>query len=407
MLTLTSMSEFSVAPVIVLILMLCAFAVGTSEFIIVGVLPEVATDLAVTLPTAGLLVTAYAIAVAVGGPILTVFAGRLPRRGLLIGLMALATAAALLSATSHSYPLLMSARILSALAQGLFLSVASQVAIASVPEGRQTAAIAKVVNGIALSTVLGVPVGTLIGQAYGWRSSFLLVAGLTLVGLLGVLIFCPRVEHEPEPGVRASLHAFTKRTILIGLSTTVLAMTGMITAFTYVSPTLTEVTGFSPTWVTGILLVYGIGTIVGSSLAGRVRPERITRVLPFSIGLLALVLLAHGLLMQDKWTSAISLFLLGASAFMTGPLLHTYLMGQAGAASGLVASVNISAFNVAAGLGPLIGGAVITGGWGLDLIGLVAAVPTTLGVVAALTLARAHRGSTQAAPAAELTPALG
>jgi DHA1 family inner membrane transport protein len=257
-----------------------------------------------------------------------------------------------------------------------------------------------VVNGIALSTVLGVPIGTLIGQSYGWRASFLLVAALTLIGLLGVLVACPKVEHEPEPSVRAGLHAFGKRTILLGLATTVLAFTGMITAFTYVSPTLTEVTGFAPTWVTGVLLVYGLGTIAGSAAAGRVRPERITRVLPFSIGLLAIVLLAHGLLMQGKVTSAISLFLLGASGFMTGPLLHTYLMGQAGPASGLVASVNISALNVAASFGPLLGGAVISGGWGLDVIGLVAAGPAVLGVLAALTLAATNRRAAAAPVAA-------
>ncbi|RZQ62194.1 MFS transporter [Amycolatopsis suaedae] len=368
-------------------LMLCAFAVATSEFIIIGVMPEVAGDLGVSLPTAGLLVTAYAVAVAVGGPVLTVVARNLPRRPLLVGLMALATGAAVLSALAQTYPLLMGARILGALAQGLFLSVASQVAIASVPEEKQTAAIAKVVNGIALSTVLGVPIGTLIGQANGWRASFVLVAALGLIGLIGVLVFCPKVDHEPEPTVRESISAFRKPAILLGLATTVLSFTGMITAFTYVSPTLREVTGFAPGWVTGVLLIYGLGTMAGSWIAGRVPPNRIARVLPFTITALGTVLLLHGLLMQTKVTSVLSLFLLGTSAFATGPLLHTFLMGQAGPASGLVASVNISAFNAAAALGPILGGAVITGGLGLGSVGLFAAVPTVVGIGVALVIA--------------------
>ncbi|RZS45115.1 MFS transporter [Herbihabitans rhizosphaerae] len=243
--------------------MLCAFAIGTSEFIIVGVLPEVAADLSVDLPTAGLLVTAYAFMIAVGGPVLTVLAGRLPRRGLLIGLMALCTGAAALSAVASNYPMLMIARVL-------------------------------------------------------------------------------------------------------GLLTTIFAFTGMIAAFTYVSPTLREVTGFSSGWVTGVLLVYGLGTVVGSTLAGKVRPESISRVLPIPLAVLGGGLLLQGFLMHAKGTSLIALFLLGASAFTVGPLVHTYLMDRAGPAAGFVASVNISAFNVAAALGPLLGGAVISGGLGLD-----------------------------------------
>ncbi|SDM83962.1 MFS transporter [Allokutzneria albata] len=392
---------------IALVLMLCAFSVGTSEFVIVGVLPEVAADLSVSLPVAGMLVTAYAVAVALGGPVLTVLTGRLPRRPLLIAVMALGTVAAVLSALAADYTLLMGARMLAALAQGLFLSVASQVAIASVPPERQTAAVAKVVNGIALSTVLGVPVGTLVGQAYGWRASFVLVTALTVIGLIGVLVACPRVAHEPEPSVRESMFAFAKPTVLLGLLTTVLTFTGMITAFTYVTPTLREVTGLSPGWVTAILLVYGLGTVVGSNLAGRVQPAAIPRVLPIPIAVLTVLLVAQGFLMHNAVTAVLALFLLGASAFATGPLLHTWLMGQAGRAAGLVASVNISAFNVAAAFGPLLGGAVIGGGLGLDLVPGVAAAPALAGAAVALvisSLVRSSRPARHRAPAAIGSP---
>ncbi|WP_433270053.1 MFS transporter [Actinosynnema sp. CS-041913] len=385
---------------IALVLMLCAFAVGTSEFIVVGVLPEVAADLDVALPTAGLLVTAYAVSVAIGGPVLTVLTGRLPRRSLLIAVMALALVATAACALAGDYTTLMAARMVAALAQGLFFAVASQVAVAAVPPEKQTAAIAKVVNGVALSTILGIPIGTLIGQNYGWRASFALVAALTLVGLVGVVLGAPKVEHEPDAGVRASLFAFGKSTVLLGLLTTILSFTGMITAFTYVAPALRDVTGFSPAWVTGVLLIYGLGTMVGSTIAGRVPPGAIAKVLPIPLAALTVLLLAQGFLLETRVTAVVALFVLGASAFASGPLLHTFLMGQAGSAAGLVASVNISAFNVAAALGPMIGGAVITSGLGLQWIAAVGAVPTILGVLVALVIGRlVRRGAAPAEPA--------
>lgn len=393
------MSHFSVVAVIAFILMLSAFAVGTSEFIIVGVLPEVAADLGVDVPTAGLLVTAYAVSVAVGGPVLTVFTGRIARRTLLISVMALAFVASVASALADDYALLMVARMVAALAQGLFFAVASQIAIAAVPPEKQTAAIAKVVNGVALSTILGIPLGTLIGQNYGWRASFALVAALTAIGFAGVVLGTPKVAHQPDPGVRASLFAFRRRTVLLGLATTVLSFTGLITAFTYVAPALREVTGFEPGWVTGVLLVYGVGTLVGSTLAGRVPVHGIARVLPIPLGVLGVMLLAHGPMLGSEVGAVVSVFVLGASAFTAGPLVHTYLMGQAGAAAGLVASVNISAFNVAAALGPVLGGAVLTGGLGLQWVGTVGGVSTVLGLAVALVL-----GKVTARPAAP-TPA--
>lgn len=393
------MSHFSVVVVIAFILMLSAFAVGTSEFIIVGVLPEVAADLGVDVPTAGLLVTAYAISVALGGPVLTVLTGRIARRKLLISVMALALVASLGSALADDYTLLMVARMVAALAQGLFFAVASQIAIAAVPPEKQTAAIAKVVNGVALSTILGIPLGTLIGQNYGWRASFVLVSALTAIGLVGVVLGTPKVAHEPEPGVRASLFAFGRRTVLLGLATTILSFTGLITAFTYVAPALREVSGFEPGWVTGVLLVYGLGTLVGSTLAGKVAPDRIARVLPIPLAVLGVMLLAQGLMLESKVAAVVSVFVLGASAFTAGPLIHTYLMGQAGSAAGLVASVNISAFNVAAALGPMLGGVVLTSGLGLRWVGTVGGLSTVLGVAVALVV-----GKVTARPATSTAP---
>ncbi len=192
---------------IVYVLFVCSFAVATAEFVLVGLLPQVATDLDVSVAAAGQLVTAYMIVVTVGGPVATVLTRRLPRRELLAGTMALATVSAVASAMATSYPMLLSARLGSALAQALFMAVASQVAMASVPPERQTVAVARLFGGFALATVLGLPLGSLIGEAYGWPVTFVAVAGMAALGLLGVLVFCPRI---PTPPPAASATAWVR-----------------------------------------------------------------------------------------------------------------------------------------------------------------------------------------------------
>ena len=185
---------------LIVVLMLCSFAVATAEFVLVGLLPEIAADLTVSVPAAGQLVTVYMLVVTVGGPVATVLTRRLPRRSLLAATMALATAAAALSAAAGSYGVLLVARFGSAVAQALFMAVASQVAMAAAaPAERQTAAVARVFAGFALATVIGLPVGSLVGQAYGWHAAFVLVAVLAGTGLVGVLVFCPRI---PAAGTR-------------------------------------------------------------------------------------------------------------------------------------------------------------------------------------------------------------
>jgi DHA1 family inner membrane transport protein len=182
--------------VVIVVLMLCSFAVATAEFVLVGLLPEIATDLAVSVPAAGQLVTVYMLVVTVGGPVATVLTRRLPRRSLLAATMALATAAAAGSAAAGSYGVLLVARLGSAVAQALFMAVASQVAMAAAAPARQTAAVARVFAGFALATVIGLPVGSLVGQAYGWHATFVLVAALAGTGLVGVLVFCPRIPAD-------------------------------------------------------------------------------------------------------------------------------------------------------------------------------------------------------------------
>ncbi|MEG3635068.1 MFS transporter [Micromonospora palythoicola] len=374
---------------IIYVLFVCSFAVATAEFVLVGLLPQVATDLDVSVATAGQLVTAYMIVVTVGGPVATVLTRRLPRRELLAGTMALATVSAVASAMATSYAMLLSARLGSALAQALFMAVASQVAMASVPPERQTVAVARLFGGFALATVLGLPLGSLIGEAYGWPVTFVAVAGLATLGLLGVLVFCPRVPTPPPAGVRDSIGALLRPGIYVGLGVTLLALTGFVAAFTYVAPMLRTVTDLSPGWVSVGLVGYGLGTIAGNLLAGRVRPEAIARRLPLAVGALAAILLVQPLLLPVAPLALTGLALLGAAAFLVVPLVQTWLMGQVDAATtGLVAAVNISVAGAAGALGAALGGSVLAVGLGPAWIGPVAAVCVLAATIVATRLTR-------------------
>lgn len=383
---------------IIFVLMLCAFAVATVEFLLVGLLPEIALEMHVSLPRAGSLVTVYMLVVMVGGPSAVLLTRRMRRRPLLALTMTLAAASAGSSALAGTYGLLMASRIGSALAQALFMAVASQVAIAAVPRERQTAAIAKVFNGFALATVIGLPVGTIVGHAWGWRAPFLLVGAIATLGVAGVLLFCPAVSHVTTEDVNASIRRVARRGVVLGLLTTLFAFTGFVAAFTYVVPALREVAGVSARFVGPALLVYGMGTVIGNVVAGRVQPPSIARVLPVPVVALGATLLLHYLLMRNPATAVVGLFLMGVSAFMVAPLVQTWVMTEAGPdAAGLAAAVNISVFGAAAALGAAMGGAVIEAGLGMQLIGPTAAVP----LVAAAGIALALRTTS---PARQVAP---
>ena len=375
---------------LIVVLMLCSFAVATAEFVLVGLLPEIAADLTVSVSAAGQLVTVYMLVVTVGGPVATVLTRRLPRRSLLAATMALATAAAALSAAAGSYGVLLVARLGSAVAQALFMAVASQVAMAAAAPARQTAAVARVFAGFALATVIGLPVGSLVGQAYGWHAAFVLVAALAGAGLVGVLVFCPRIPADgAADGLGGVARLVANRAVLTGLAVTLLTLTGFVAVFTYVAPMLSTVAGFSPGWVSVALVGYGLGTVAGNVLAGRVPPAAVPRVLPVPLAVLAVVLLGQGVLLRNQATALVGLVVLGVATFVVVPLLQTWLMTQVGqAAAGLVAAVNISVAGVAGALGAGLGGAVLAVGLGLVAIGPIAAVPVLGGLGAAFALRR-------------------
>ncbi len=380
---------------LILVLMLCSFAVATAEFVVVGLLPQIAAELTVPLPAAGQLVTAYMLVVTVGGPAATILTRRLPRRALLAATMVLATGAAVGSVFAHSYAALLVARLGSAVAQALFMAVASQVAMAAAPAERQTAAVARVFAGFALATVLGLPLGTLVGAAYGWHATFVLVAALSGAGLVGVLVLCPRIPTAVDGGLGRSIRPLLDRRVLSGLLVTLLLLTGFVAVFTYVAPMLRDVSGFSPGWVTVALIGYGLGTIAGNAVAGRVPKAAIGRFLPVPVGAVAVILLALGGLLHSRPQALIGLFLLGGATFLVVPLAQTWLMDRVGPeAAGVIASVNISVAGVAGALGAGLGGAVLAVGLGLTWISPIAAVPALAATVAAIGLRNGHSAHT-------------
>ncbi|WP_189081777.1 MFS transporter [Mangrovihabitans endophyticus] len=376
---------------IVAVLMVCSFAVATAEFVLVGLLPQIAADVGVPVGVAGQLVTVYMLVGAVGGPVAAVVTRRVPRRGLLAATMALAVVSALWCAVAGSYGALMAARAGSALAQALFMAVASQVLMAAVPERRRTAAVARLFGGFALATVAGLPLGALVGAAYGWRVTFVAVAALAGAGLVGVWVAVPRLPVGDPGGLASSVRAVLGGPMLAGLAVTLLALTGFVAVFTYVVPVLRAVAGFGPGWVGAALAGYGVGTVAGNLIAGRVAPARIGRWLPAAVAALAVVLLVQDVVLRSPLALA-GPVLMGGAAFVVVPLVQTWLMGRAGpAAAGLAAAVNVSVAGAAGALGAALGGVVLSVGWGPLWLAPVAAVPAGCAVVAALLVAASDR----------------
>ena len=262
-------------PLALLALTLSAFAIGTTEFVIVGLIPTIAGDLGVDLPSAGLLVSLYALSVAIGAPLLTALTGRVPRKLLLVGLMALFTAGNLVAWQAPSYEALIVARILTGLAHGVFFSVGSIIATSLVPKEKAASAIASMFSGMTVAFVTGIPLGTFIGQHFGWRTTFLVVSAFGLVALLGSLLFVPRnIRHTPPAPLLRQARVLLQPRLLLVYAMTAVGYGGSLIAFTYLAPILQDLAGFSPNMVGVVLLAYGVSVAVGNIWGGRLADAR-------------------------------------------------------------------------------------------------------------------------------------
>ncbi|MEC9463064.1 MAG: MFS transporter [Pseudomonadota bacterium] len=352
-----------------------AFGIGVTEFVIMGLLIEVGADLGVSIAAAGLLISGYALGVVFGAPILTAISSRWRRKTVLIALMVIFTIGNAACALAPNYETLMLARLVAALAHGTFFGVGSVVATSLVAPERRASAIAVMFTGLTVANIAGVPFGTWLGQEYGWRMTFWAVAVVGLVALAVLAVFLPRDEQDPEPqDWRSDLATMGRPQVLIGLAVTVLGYAGVFTVFTYIAPVLTQVTGFSDTAVSPILLVFGGGLILGNLVGGRLADRNLDRSILLTLLALGLSLILMFFLLGDKTSTVALVGLVGAAGFATvAPLQMRVLEKAEGAGQALASSFNIAAFNLGNAVGAWIGGVAIDRGPGLAALPLVAA----------------------------------
>lgn len=352
-------------PLALWALTLSAFAIGTTEFVIVGLIPTVAASLQVSVPASGLLVSLYALGVAVGAPVLTALTGRVPRKPLLLGLMLLFTAGNLVAWMAPGYEALMAARVLTGLAHGVFFSIGSTIATSLVPKEKAASAIALMFSGLTVALVTGVPLGTFIGQHFGWQTTFLAVALLGVIGFIGIALLVPRAIAGSAPSsLLTQLAVLKKPRLLLVYAMTALGYGGSFVAFTYLAPILQQVAGFSAGAVGLVMLVYGVsvafGNIWGGRLADRKGPVRALQIV---FALLAAVLLVLQFTAANKIAVLVTVLAWGAVAFGNVPGLQVYVVQRAGRdapqAVDVASGLNIAAFNVGIALGAWGGGIIV------------------------------------------------
>lgn len=379
-----------------------AFGIGVTEFVIMGLLIEVGRDLGVSIPAAGLLISGYALGVVVGAPIMTVATGRWPRKMVLLVLMGIFTAGNLACAVAPDYWSLMAARVLTAFAHGTFFGVGSVVATSLVPENKRASAISVMFAGLTVATILGVPFGTWLGQAYGWRSTFAAVTIVGLFAMAAVALLVPKVAtREEHTRLSDDLAVLMRPQVLLGLLTTILGWIGIFALFTYIAPILTRMSGFSDAAVSPILLLFGGGAIVGNLLGGRFADRWPTGSVLGTLLLLAIVLGLVAVTAHSQIAVIIAVALLGAAAFATAAPLQMAVLRQAsGAGQSLASSFNIAAFNLGNAIGAWLGGAVIAQ-VGLGAVPWIAALAPLAAVVVVLGAQRLGRAQASVPVAAE------
>lgn len=352
-------------PIALLALTLSAFAIGTTEFVIVGLIPTIAGDLGVSLPSAGLLVSLYALGVAVGAPLLTALTGKVPRKLLLLSLMVLFTAGNLLAWQAPGYESLILARIVTGLAHGVFFSIGSTIATSLVSKEKAASAIAIMFTGLTVALVTGVPLGTFIGQQFGWRETFLAVSLLGVIAFIGSLLFVPRsIQHSKPASLVQQLAVLKQPRLLLVYAMTAVGYGGTFIAFTFLAPILQEVSGFGEGAVSLVLLVYGISVTVGNIWGGKLADRRgPISALKLIFTLLAVVLLALTFTASNPWLALATVLLWGAVAFGNVPGLQVYVVRQAEHftpnAVDVASGLNIAAFNLGIAGGAWLGGHIV------------------------------------------------
>lgn len=340
------------------------FAIGTTEFVSMGLLPLIAADFAVSEDRAGLIISAYALGVVVGAPTITALSGRMPRRRLLLLLMAAFFCGHLLAVLADSYLALLAARVLAGLPHGAYFSVAGLSAASLSPPGQRGRAIAFIGMGLSVATVAGVPAAQALGQALGWSAAYLFVAAISLATVIALWFLMPHMSQMPPTSVRTELGALTRPQVWLTLALGAVGFGGMFAVYTYITWTMTERAGLDPAWMWLVLLAYGVGSVGGQWLGGRLADRNLERGILFSLTLIAVVLVAFYFTSTNVVAGTLNFGLIGFFGSSLTPTLQVRLMDVAGKAQTLAASLNHSALNLANAGGAALGGAVIAAGLG-------------------------------------------
>ena len=368
------------------------FAIGTTEFVTMGLLPQIADGTGVDIATSGHYVSAYALGVVVGAPLIAVMAAKAPRKGLLMGLMAFFAVAHLAIVVANTYPTVMAARFLAGIPHGAFFGIGSVVAASLVSRERRTSAVAAILGGLGVANVVGVPVATLLGQRFSWHLPYLLVGFIAALTVGAIALWLPHQPPSGEESMRAEMRALRRVQVWLALLVGVVGFGGMFAMYSFITPTMTELAGLEGRYIPWVLAAYGIGMVTGMVLSGRVANR--VGVLKGIIGALALIavlLAVFGWAAHTLWLAVLMVFVLGLLPSIVVPLLQTRLMDVAHEGQSLAAALNHSTLNTANALGAWLGSMVLAAGWGYGAPSLVGAGLAVLGVAVAVLSAALER----------------
>ncbi len=373
-----------VAAWAILALAVGGFGIGTTEFAMMGLLPNVAAGLGVSVPTAGHVISAYALGVVVGAPLLVAVSAKMRRKTLALMLMGLFTVGNLLSVFAQDYATLLVTRFIAGLPHGAFFGVAAVLAASLVAPGKRGRAISMVMMGLSVANVLGVPLATYVGQQFGWRWLFILVACIGVVTMAAIYAFIPNHKAQADASLRKELSALRRGQVWLTLLVGVVGFGGFFAVYTYVANTMTDVAGFAAAFLPVVVGLYGLGMVAGSYVGGRMADWSVMGSIYLMMGFIAVILVIYAATVHVQWMALLMIFVIGASGSMLIPSLQTRLLDVSPGAPTLASSLNHSALNMANALGAFVGGLVITWGWGFTAPALVGAALAVLGLGIAL-----------------------
>ncbi|MBI6547952.1 MFS transporter [Xenorhabdus lircayensis] len=374
-------------PAAIWALAIATFGIATTEFIVAGLLPEIATEFSISIPTAGYMVTSYALGVFVGAPVLIILGGRIERKKMLSMLMILFIIGNALTTFSPTFYLAIMGRIVASLTHGAFMGIGAIIASELVPKNKKTTAIAFMFSGMTLANLVGIPLGTWIGKEISWRVTFAIITVIGIIALFGILKLLPKFNQETPASIRKELLAFTNIHVLLAMGITVLGPAAFFTTITYIAPFMINIAGFSESAITWILLVLGLGFFFGNIVGGKLADKAMMLLLYWTLGLQALVLFIFWLYGDNPVIACLSLFLMAAFGFATVSPIQRLVMDKAQEASApnLVSSVNIGFFNLGNAIGAWLGGVIIASNYGYSSLnlagGLLASMALLLAVI--------------------------